>query len=160
MEESGDFVILDVNNQIMWLTFDTVVAGKILRSGSRLVSSVPPHHSSGRFQMVMQRDRILAMYPVNTHEASSNVYWDSGSNGEGYTGALFSDDGEFSLFIDANATHNSTLVTPFVHIGRMEPDGDFRAFNISGGSLHPENDPVESQDKCSILPADLTATAI
>ncbi|KAK8952329.1 G-type lectin S-receptor-like serine/threonine-protein kinase RLK1 [Platanthera zijinensis] len=149
MEESGDFVILDVNNQIMWQTFDyptdTVVAGQILRSGSRLVSSVSAtNHSSGRFQMVMQQDGNLAMYPVNTPETSSNAYWDSGSNGEGYTGALFSYNGEFSLIIDANATHNSTLVTPFVRIGRMEPDGDFRAFNTSGGSMHLENDPPPS----------------
>ncbi|KAK8966939.1 G-type lectin S-receptor-like serine/threonine-protein kinase RLK1 [Platanthera guangdongensis] len=161
MEDSGDFVILDVNGQIMWQTFDyptdTLVSGQLLRSGNKLVSSVSAtNHASGRFEMVMQLDGNLVMYPANTPENGANAYWSLGTNGVGYTAVIFSSRGKLLVVRDVNATHNNTLqgmqVTPSVIIGRMEPDGVFRIFQANNNSIMQiQGEFLQYQaDKCSI----------
>ncbi|PRQ24808.1 putative protein kinase RLK-Pelle-SD-2b family [Rosa chinensis] len=68
MLDSGNFVLYNSDSNIIWQTFDvptdTIVSGQCLLAGKKLISSISnTNHSSGRFQVIMQRDGNLVQYP-------------------------------------------------------------------------------------------------
>ncbi|KAI0507746.1 hypothetical protein KFK09_013874 [Dendrobium nobile] len=141
MQDCGNFVIQDVNNNTIWQTFDyptdTLMAGQVLFAGNKMVSSVSAsNHSSGRFQMVMQEDGNYVAYPVNTPATSAHFYWSSNTTGNGYTGILLYESGElFPITGYPNATQNSTLLSSATFLARIETDGFLRIYNISSNSM-------------------------
>ncbi|KAH0459915.1 hypothetical protein IEQ34_010578 [Dendrobium chrysotoxum] len=159
MKDCGNFVIQDVNNNIIWQTFDhptdTLMAGQVLFAGNKTVSSVSStNHSSGRFQLVMQENGNYVAYPVNTPATSAHFYWSSNTSGDGYTGILLDENGEiFPIRESPNATQNSTLLSSATCLARIETDGFLRIYNISSNSMQltktlPAGD--VGVNKCSI----------
>ncbi|KAI9125513.1 hypothetical protein K1719_002931 [Acacia pycnantha] len=87
MRDSGNFVLQNKNSDIFWQTFDhptdTILGSQILTNGSELVSSSSDtNQSSGRFQLSMQSDGNLVLYPRYFDTSASDAYWAS-DTGEG-----------------------------------------------------------------------------
>ncbi|KAK4265178.1 hypothetical protein QN277_026264 [Acacia crassicarpa] len=84
MLDSGNFVLRNKNSDILWQTFDhptdTILGGQILTGGSELVSSSSDtNQSSGRFQLAMQSDGNLVLYPRYYGSTTWEAYWASDS---------------------------------------------------------------------------------
>ncbi|XP_073103352.1 G-type lectin S-receptor-like serine/threonine-protein kinase LECRK1 [Elaeis guineensis] len=112
MLDSGNFVIYDSSFNVIWETFDyptdTIMAGQVLAAGSELVSSVSEtNHSSGKFQLSMQSDGNLVLYPVASPDSPEYSYYASGTDGDGYQSLNLDDKGSLYLLND-NVTYNLT----------------------------------------------------
>ncbi|WVZ10087.1 hypothetical protein V8G54_014617 [Vigna mungo] len=80
--DSGNFVLYNSKNDIMWQSFDyptdTLLGGQSLPNGHQLVcNSSQNNHSSGRFRLKMQDDGNLVLYPVDTTDTGTDAYWAS-----------------------------------------------------------------------------------
>ncbi|KAK3419195.1 hypothetical protein EUGRSUZ_H04922 [Eucalyptus grandis] len=80
MLDSGNFVIYNNPSNVIWQSFDsptdTLAVGQHVLNYKELVSSESPvDHSSGRFHVVMQGDRYLVAYDVNSTNADTDAYW-------------------------------------------------------------------------------------
>ncbi|XP_073104291.1 G-type lectin S-receptor-like serine/threonine-protein kinase LECRK4 [Elaeis guineensis] len=137
MLDSGNFVIYDSNFNVIWETFDnptdTIMAGQELHSGSKLVSSASEtNHSSGKFQLSMQTDGNLVLYPVASPDRPEDSYYASGTDGDGYQSLNLDDKGSLYLLND-NVTYNLTSGyhsgTALVHRATLGVDGIFRLYS-------------------------------
>ncbi|KAI9125622.1 hypothetical protein K1719_003040 [Acacia pycnantha] len=86
MLDSGNFVLQNKNSDILCQTLDhptdTMLGGQILTSGSELVSSSSDtNQSSGRFQLAVQSDGNLVLYPRYSGSTAGDAYWASDSYG-------------------------------------------------------------------------------
>ncbi|XP_048227199.1 G-type lectin S-receptor-like serine/threonine-protein kinase LECRK1 [Ricinus communis] len=55
---------------------DTIISGQRLLAGKQLVASISStNHSSGRFELIMQTDVNLVMYPSQSPRAVAYAYW-------------------------------------------------------------------------------------
>ncbi|KAL5560335.1 hypothetical protein UlMin_036546 [Ulmus minor] len=84
MLDSGNFVLYNSNLTVIWQSFDfptdTLLSGQRFVARKVLVSSVSEtNHSSGRFQLVMQRDGNPVQYPTNSPNIPYYAYWSSGT---------------------------------------------------------------------------------
>lgn len=83
MLNTGNFVLYDMNQKIIWSTFDsptdTLLPGQNLRPGWQLFSSVSQNnHAKGQYRFANQQDGNLVMYPVGTIDSDSS-YWSTGT---------------------------------------------------------------------------------
>ncbi|KAG0485225.1 hypothetical protein HPP92_009304 [Vanilla planifolia] len=156
MLDSGDFIIRDINKDVMWQTFDyptdTLMAGQVLRTDQRLVSSVSSDdHRSGRFEFVLEHDGELIFSPVNTPRTRAHTYWFLGTGDEGVNGIFLDFDGNLTPIFNRNATHNSTLNLPTQSFARMEPDGFLRIYSTTNNSTRQTGQfPPNVNDKCIV----------
>ncbi|XP_054804811.1 EP1-like glycoprotein 2 isoform X2 [Prosopis cineraria] len=78
MLDSGNFVLQNKNSNILWQSFDyptdTMLGGQLLSS------SLDTNQSSGRFELWMQGDGNLVLYPRYSDHTSLDAYWASGSD--------------------------------------------------------------------------------
>ncbi|XP_028779314.1 G-type lectin S-receptor-like serine/threonine-protein kinase LECRK3 [Neltuma alba] len=79
MLDSGNFVIYDKNQSVIWQSFDfptdTMLGGQTLSPQKNLVSSLSKSdHSSGNFILIMQDDGNLVAYPVNNRRSDDAYY--------------------------------------------------------------------------------------
>ena len=79
MLDSGNFVLYNHSNVIIWDSFDfltdTIIGGQNISSGYNLVSSVSiSDHSSGSYSLNMQSDGNLVAYPVNSSVERSSLF--------------------------------------------------------------------------------------
>ncbi|XP_054807262.1 G-type lectin S-receptor-like serine/threonine-protein kinase LECRK3 isoform X2 [Prosopis cineraria] len=84
MLDTGNFVLYDKNSKMLWQSFncptDTMLGGQNLHHGDQLLSSSSDtNQSSGRFQLLMQNDGNLVLYPAYSASTASDAYWASGS---------------------------------------------------------------------------------
>ncbi|XP_028779008.1 G-type lectin S-receptor-like serine/threonine-protein kinase LECRK3 [Neltuma alba] len=82
MLDSGNFVLRNKSLHILWQSFDyptdTMLGGQTLPSRHQLVSSSSDtNHSSGRFELSMQADGNLVLYPRYSGDTSWDPYWAS-----------------------------------------------------------------------------------
>ncbi|KAJ8765323.1 hypothetical protein K2173_012020 [Erythroxylum novogranatense] len=82
MLDSGNFVLYNIHGDVIWETFryptDTILGGQVLSSGHELVSSLSAtDQSSGRFNLSMQTDGNLVLYPMKSDDAPQDAYWSS-----------------------------------------------------------------------------------
>ncbi|AES91505.2 G-type lectin S-receptor-like serine/threonine-protein kinase LECRK1 [Medicago truncatula] len=84
MLDSGNFVLYDNHNisSIIWQSFDhptdTLLESQSLPCGGQLSSSLSEtNHSTGRFQLNMQVDGNLVLYPAYTTKTGWDSYWTS-----------------------------------------------------------------------------------
>ncbi|MED6120279.1 hypothetical protein PIB30_019430 [Stylosanthes scabra] len=81
MLDSGNFVIYDASNVVVWQSFDhptdTILGGQNLTATNRLVSSLSKtDHSTGLFYLIMQEsDSSLVAYPLRTLPYGEDHYW-------------------------------------------------------------------------------------
>ncbi|XP_008779807.2 G-type lectin S-receptor-like serine/threonine-protein kinase LECRK2 [Phoenix dactylifera] len=134
MLDSGNLVIYDSNFNVVWQTFDhptdTIMADQMPLAGNELVSRISEsNHSRGRFQLSMQDDGNLVLYPVASSDSQVDAYWASGTNGMGFQSLTLDRHGRLYLF-NGNATDNLTdslpKATALVYRATLGVDGIFR----------------------------------
>ncbi|KAF8404402.1 hypothetical protein HHK36_009287 [Tetracentron sinense] len=86
MLDSGNFVLYNNDSKIIWQSFnsptDTILGGQNLWAGHHLVSSFSEkNHSTGRFDLIMQHDGKLVLYPLNSANRPADAYWAPDSYG-------------------------------------------------------------------------------
>ncbi|GFY91268.1 receptor-like protein kinase 1 [Actinidia rufa] len=140
MLDSGNFVLYNSNQEIIWQSFDhptdTIVPGQRLTAGKELFSGASETDpSTGIFRLKMQNDGNLVQYPVQTPDTAPYAYWVSWTDGEGDNVTLnLDDDGHLYLLNNTGANiHNLTEgeSTREVKIYRMkiDVDGIFRVYS-------------------------------
>ncbi|KAG1369770.1 G-type lectin S-receptor-like serine/threonine-protein kinase LECRK2 [Cocos nucifera] len=160
MLDSGNFVIYDSNFDVIWRTFDhptdTIMAGQVLPAGSELVSSITEtNHSSGKFQLIMQNDGNLVMYPVESSDNPWDAYWSSGTYLQGYQSLNLDDRGRLYMLHD-NVTHDLTSGfqnrTTLVYRATLDVDGIFRLYSddLESNTQHILAEFPKSTDPCQI----------
>ncbi|XP_028779533.1 G-type lectin S-receptor-like serine/threonine-protein kinase LECRK1 [Neltuma alba] len=137
MFDSGNFVIYDKNQSVIWQSFDlhtdTILGGQILSSGQNLVSSLSKSdHSSGNFILVMQDDGNLVAYPVNNRRMDDAYY---GTQIFGYVLLTLNVKGFLCLVDDRNRTlrvlgHSNVhgQNTSLIYRATLDVDGIFRLY--------------------------------
>ncbi|KAI9070453.1 hypothetical protein K1719_047584 [Acacia pycnantha] len=115
--DSGNLVLQDKSSNILWQSFDyptdTILGGQILRTKGILVSSSSnTNQSSGKFQLKMQDDGNLVMYPAYPFVTPSDAYWATMTNGE--------DDGDSST---SKSNGNNTI-----YRATIDSNGVFQLF--------------------------------
>ncbi|XP_073099714.1 G-type lectin S-receptor-like serine/threonine-protein kinase LECRK1 [Elaeis guineensis] len=105
MNDTGSFVIYNINHEVIWQTFDhpteTIMAGQTLQSDQELVSSFSEaNHSTGRFRLKMQIDGNLVMYPVDTYGHRRGCLLGRNTYGGGFTELVLDNSGEMKLTSD------------------------------------------------------------
>ncbi|XP_059640245.1 G-type lectin S-receptor-like serine/threonine-protein kinase LECRK3 [Cornus florida] len=158
MLDSGNFVLYNSNQQIIWQSFehptDTLLPGQRLSSGEELFSSASnTDHSKGLFRLKMQSDGNLVQYPVDTPDTAPYSYWTSWSDGVGNNVTLnLDDDGHLYLLNSSSVLKNLTGGYPkkgMMYLMRIDVDGIFRLYSHSSDQKGNWSVPWESSnDKC------------
>lgn len=169
MLDSGNLVLFDNGSRIIWQSFDhptdTLLGGQSLPAGGQLSSNLSDTNcSTGRFNLKMQHDGNLVLYPAYTTEVGWNAYWASGTVGSGTdinhlylnkTGVLQirdSNDSEIKTlaYYDDTGNPNQTI-----YRATLDFDGVFRlhAHHVNNGTDEtiqkwPENSTCEVKGFC------------
>ncbi|XP_048439314.1 G-type lectin S-receptor-like serine/threonine-protein kinase LECRK3 [Pyrus x bretschneideri] len=141
MLDSGNFVIYNARQDIVWQSFehptDTLLPGQILFAEDELFSAKSESdHSTGIFRLKMQADGNLVQYPVNTPDIAQYAYYSSGTDGRGMNVTLnFGADGHLYLLNDTrsnirNITNGGLPADQAtIYLMRIDADGIFRLYS-------------------------------
>ncbi|KAJ0976613.1 hypothetical protein J5N97_012087 [Dioscorea zingiberensis] len=143
MLDSGNFVIFNSNNSVLWQTFDlptdTIMGGQTLQNDKKIVSSVSDtNHSSGKFNLIMQADNNLVMYLRGDVDRSEDAYWASNTVSNLITRmSLDKDAGVLYLSFGTQSRQNltkgdgSVLInnTAVLYRAKLEPDGLLQVYS-------------------------------
>ena len=141
MLDSGNFVIYDARQDIVWQSFkrptDTLLPGQRLLAGDEMFSAKSESdHSTGIFRLKMQADGNLVQYPVNTPDTPPYSYYASSTYEGGKNVTLnFGADGHLYLLNDTGSNiknitdgglpaHQATI-----YLMRIDADGIFRLYS-------------------------------
>ncbi|KAB2616948.1 G-type lectin S-receptor-like serine/threonine-protein kinase RLK1 [Pyrus ussuriensis x Pyrus communis] len=141
MLDSGNFVIYNARQDIVWQSFehptDTLVPGQRLFAGDEMFSAKSESDpSTGIFRLKMQADGNLVQYPVNTPDTPAHAYYASGTYGRGKNVTLnFGADGHLYLLNDTSS--NIKNITDgglpadqaTIYLMRIDADGIFRLYS-------------------------------
>ncbi|GLJ05471.1 hypothetical protein SUGI_0018770 [Cryptomeria japonica] len=80
MLDNGNFVLLNASFEPIWQSFDhptdTLLPGQVLKWKSTMYSKASStNFSSGRFELALQEDAYLVLYPVDRVGESQGAYW-------------------------------------------------------------------------------------
>ncbi|XP_028803720.1 G-type lectin S-receptor-like serine/threonine-protein kinase LECRK1 [Neltuma alba] len=137
MLDSGNFVIYDENQSVIWQSFDlptdTILGGQTLSPQQNLVSSLSKSdHTSGNFILIMQDDGNLVAYPVNNRRRDDAYY---ASMTSGYVSLSLNLTGFLCLVDRSNTTlrvlgHSNITGynTSLVYRATLDVDGIFRFY--------------------------------
>ncbi|XP_050208086.1 G-type lectin S-receptor-like serine/threonine-protein kinase LECRK4 [Mercurialis annua] len=141
MLDSGNFVLYDSESKIIWQTFasptDTIVEGQPLLADRRLVSSISEtNHSRGIFELIMQDDGNLVMYPTDlSPRISAYAYWSTFTSLAGNNVSLHLDaDGQLYMlnstgFVIKTLRNRGTVSGNSIHRATVDADGIFRLYS-------------------------------
>ncbi|KAB2616959.1 G-type lectin S-receptor-like serine/threonine-protein kinase RLK1 [Pyrus ussuriensis x Pyrus communis] len=141
MLDSGNFVIYNARQDIVWQSFehptDTLLPGQTLFAEDELFSAKSESdHSTGIFRLKMQADGNLVQYPVNTPYKAEYAYYSSGTDGRGKNVTLhFAADGHLYLLNDThsnirNITNGGLPADQAtIYLMRIDADGIFRLYS-------------------------------
>lgn len=144
MLNTGNFVLYDMNRQVIWSTFsfptDTLLAGQNLRPGRFLLSGVSQsNHASGKYRLENQQDGNLVMYPTGTIDSGS-AYWSTWTFNMGLlltlsldpNGTIWMFDRKNSytkILFHANQPSNASPVMEIYYRLTFDPDGILRLYS-------------------------------
>ncbi|XP_043721537.1 G-type lectin S-receptor-like serine/threonine-protein kinase LECRK3 [Telopea speciosissima] len=162
MLDSGNFVLYDSQLKIMWQSFnfptDTLLPSQQLAAGRILYSSVSEtNHSTGKFQLIMQKDGNLVQYPVVAVLTPADAYWSSRTYTAGDNVTLnLGDDGH--LYLLNNTGFNIYNLTSggfpanqsTIYRMTMDVDGIFRLYSSFIGNNDWSIEWSSSSDKCVV----------
>ncbi|KAK0574304.1 hypothetical protein LWI29_021342 [Acer saccharum] len=143
MRDDGNFVLLDGNSKSIWESFkeptDTILPGQILDMPSDLTSRrTPDNYSDGRFQLRLQRDGNLVLYPISeSTESLYGAYWASGTvNTKSQlvfdkAGYIYMKEAEGTKRIFDLTNVDMSPMQNFYHLARIDYDGVFRQYSYS-----------------------------
>ncbi|GMJ12399.1 hypothetical protein like AT1G34300 [Hibiscus trionum] len=139
MLDTGNFVLYDSSSEIIWQSFDsptdTLLPSQRLSSRQRLVSGVSEtNHTSGKFQIIMQRDGNLVQYPVGPREPDA-AYWNITAAGEKNVTLNLDLNGRLYLlndtgFVVKNITERVSVSRDGFHRATIDADGIFRLYSL------------------------------
>ncbi|KAB1206754.1 putative receptor protein kinase ZmPK1 [Morella rubra] len=140
MLNSGNFVLYNSAQQIIWRSFDyptdTILSTQSLFAGQQLLSSISESdHSTGIFRLKMQSDGNLVQHPVDSPDTAPYAYYASGTYGWGDNGTLNLDaDGYLYLLNGAgynmkNLTNRGYTTRETIYLMRIDADGIFRLYS-------------------------------
>ncbi|CAA2964601.1 G-type lectin S-receptor-like serine threonine-kinase LECRK3 [Olea europaea subsp. europaea] len=157
---SGNFVLYNSSQSIMWQSFDhptnTLLPGQRLLAGEEIVSSASETNPArGIFHLVMQADGNLVQYPMEIF-GPNYAYYASGTRGTGNNVSLNRDNnGHLYLFNGSAIISNLTRGQHrkrIINLTRIDVDGNFRPYYCS---LDPQGNWTKewssSEDKCAPL---------
>lgn len=138
MLDSGNFVLATTDSEILWQSFDwptdTLLPSQTLNIGKSLVARYSEAtYSSGRFQLWMQTDGNLVLYPREyPFDLDSRAYWASGTVGSGFQ-LVFNLSGSLYLVAENNtiltySISNTLSAQNFYLRAILEYDGAFRLY--------------------------------
>jgi hypothetical protein len=140
MLNSGNFVIYNSDQGIIWQSFDhptdTLLPSQRLVAGQELLSSISDtQHSTGIFLLAMQGDGNLVQYPADDI-AVATAYFATGTDGSGENVTLnFDADGHLYLLnatgsnIIRNLTDGGYPTEDTIYLMRLDADGIFRIYS-------------------------------
>uniref|UniRef100_A0A2P2JRF0 Serine/threonine-protein kinase n=1 Tax=Rhizophora mucronata TaxID=61149 RepID=A0A2P2JRF0_RHIMU len=142
VSDSGNFVIYDSNQQIIWQSFDhpndTLLPGQRLQAGTELFSSVSEtDKSKGIFRIKMQNDGNLVQYPVETPDTGEYAYWASGTDGSGENVTLNLDPNGHLYLLNAKGVNikdleqGGNLTNETIYSAKIDADGIFRLYSYN-----------------------------
>ncbi|KAL1831402.1 hypothetical protein ACET3Z_001053 [Daucus carota] len=145
MLDSGNFVLYDSNQRMIWQSFehptDAILPGQILSRNQELYSSrSESDHSTGLFKLKMQSDSNLVQHPVDAMDTPQHAYWYSGTatidgvNGVNVTLNLDRDGHLYLLNNSVNILKNLTAgfsEARSLYLMRIDIDGIFRLYSFS-----------------------------
>ncbi|KAL3528002.1 hypothetical protein ACH5RR_012658 [Cinchona calisaya] len=142
MWDSGNFVLYNSAQKIIWQSFDyptdTLLPGQHIKADQQLYSSASAtDQSTGMFRLIMQQDGTLVLYPTGAPNLPPYGYWASNTSNNGVTVTLnLRDDGYLYLLKD-----NDTIISSLTNGGYprertlyraiVDVDGIFRLYSYS-----------------------------
>ncbi|KAE7998285.1 hypothetical protein FH972_002844 [Carpinus fangiana] len=141
MLNSGNFVIYNSDQGIIWQSFDhptdTLLPSQRLFAGHEIVSSISEtQHSTGIFRLKMQTGGNLVQYPVDTSDTAPYSYFATGAGGLGDNVTQnFDANGHLYLLnatgfnIITNLTNGGYPTEDTIYLMRLDADGIFRIYS-------------------------------
>ncbi|KAI3427488.1 Protein kinase domain-containing protein [Psidium guajava] len=134
MLDSGNFVLYNSNQDVIWQSFDTptdtILGGQRLLASQELHSSASvTDPSTGLFLAIMQLDGVLALYPNGTPFTAAYGYWDSGTPNNGENVTLHLEDDGFLYLLKPpgvylkNFTRQGGPKEDMIYRATIDPDG-------------------------------------
>ncbi|XP_057837439.2 G-type lectin S-receptor-like serine/threonine-protein kinase LECRK3 [Cryptomeria japonica] len=131
--DSGNFVLINPTEGNVWQSFDfltdTLLPGQMLKWKSVMYSKASAtNYSSGRFELVLQEDGNLVLYPVERVGEEQGAYWSSGTYkySDNPINLIFDESGELYLKNDTrieNITDGETEGGRFLRRVTLNSDG-------------------------------------
>ncbi|KAI6691938.1 hypothetical protein NL676_019648 [Syzygium grande] len=142
MLDSGNFVLYDSNQDIIWQSFDTptdaILGGQRLLASQELHSSASvTDPSTGLFLAIMQLDGVLALYPEGTPFTAAYGYWDSQTPNNGANVTLHLEDDGFLYLLKPQGVYLKNFTSQggpnedMIYLARIDPDGLFRLYSYN-----------------------------
>ncbi|MDV3166616.1 MAG: bulb-type lectin domain-containing protein, partial ['Waltheria sp.' little leaf phytoplasma] len=140
MLDTGNFVVYNSDQAIMWQSFDhpttTILEGQRLLAGMELFSSISEtDQSTGIFRLKMQADGNLVQYPVQTPDAGPYSYWSSATFGRGNNVSLNLDDDGHLYLLNSSGVNIRDIsrgghdTNGTVYLMKIDSDGIFRLYS-------------------------------
>ncbi|XP_059431457.1 G-type lectin S-receptor-like serine/threonine-protein kinase LECRK3 [Corylus avellana] len=140
MLNSGNFVIYNSNQEIIWESFehptDTLLPGQRLLAGQELISSMSEtQHSSGIFRLKMQNDGNLVQYLVGTPDTAPFSFYTSRTGGSGDNVTLNFDADAHLYLLDTTGFNIRNLMDggfpteDTIYLMRLDADGIFLIYS-------------------------------
>ncbi|KAJ0096521.1 hypothetical protein Patl1_27266 [Pistacia atlantica] len=159
--DSGNFVLHNSDQEIMWQSFDrptdTILPTQRLPENRGMFSSVSEtDHSTGIFRLkIMPQDGNLVQFPKDGADATEYNYWQSGTSGTGGNVSLnLGVDGHLYLlnntgFNIKNITEGGYQEAGMIYFMRLDYDGIIRLYSHNLTEKSSKSVLWESlQDKC------------
>ncbi|KAK3419200.1 hypothetical protein EUGRSUZ_H04929 [Eucalyptus grandis] len=146
MLDSGNFVLYNSNQEVIWQSFDTptdtILGGQRLPAKQELQrelhsSASVTDPSTGLFLAIMQLDGVLALYPNGKPFTPEYGYWDSGTPNNGQDVTLHLENDGFLYLLKppgiylANFTSQGLPKEDMIYLARIDPDGIFRLYSYN-----------------------------
>ncbi|KAF5942727.1 hypothetical protein HYC85_020369 [Camellia sinensis] len=171
MLDSGNLVLYNdtQQQQPIWQSFDfptdTILGGQNLSMGMRLTSHLSDtDHSTGQYEIILQTDGNLVLYPLNTEESPTDAYYASGTDryaplflsfnhSTGTLALINSTSLEAIRYLNSGLAINNNYKT-IIYRATLYFGGFFKLnshkFNARSGESQIQNEWIQPADPCAV----------